>query len=98
MGKKKKCRSKRTSKGIHTSIAKGTVQAVRHGKSVLDKSLKLVEAWKKGKNPWLTVDNIEGAKDRPFRRVRANSYWGDPRKRFNIFLKKEKSPNASHLQ
>lgn len=83
---KKRSRKTKTSKGIHTAVAK-----VRVERSALDKELIKLAAWRKGQNPWLTVENINGPADRKFIKVRANSYWGDPRKKYNVFLKKEKN-------
>ena len=82
MGKKVK-RSTYTSKGERNSISRSTVKLVRRGVSEVEKALNKVEAWRAGKNPWITVPGTE-AKAR-FIRVRANNLWGDPRRTANIY-------------
>ena len=74
---KKKTRSSTSSKGERRSVAAG-VKEVSQGRSQVDKMLNKIRAWKEGKNPWVTVAG-PSSKER-FVRVRANSYWGDPRK------------------
>lgn len=88
---KKRCRKTKRSKGIHTSVGKIATTTAH-----IDKMLNKIDAWKAGKNPWITIDNVNGPSDQKHIRVRANKCWGDPRGRFNIYLKKEK--NASRLQ
>lgn len=96
MGKKRK-RTKKISKGIHSAISKSIVQAVRKDVTNIDKAQNKLDAWKAGKNPWVTVENIGGPADRLFRRVRANSLWGNPKNlTYNIYLTK-KGKNASSL-
>lgn len=77
---KKRYRSKRTSKGIHSSISNGIVQAARAARPAIDAGLNQIRAWKKGQNPWLTVASSSKAEknNKPFERVRANDYWGKP--------------------
>jgi hypothetical protein len=76
MGKKVK-RQTYSSKGERRSISKTTVKLVRQGVSELTKALNKVEAWKAGKNPWITVPGP--SKKEAWVRVRANSVYGDPR-------------------
>jgi hypothetical protein len=68
---KKKSRSTRTSKGERHSISRSTVASVRRSVPYIDKALNKLAAWKKGRNPWISVDGL---------RIRANSLYGDPRK------------------
>ena len=77
---KKRYRTKRTSKGIHSSVSKASIAAARSLVTPLDKLLNKQRAWLKGQNPWLTVASSSKAEknNRPFERVRANDYWGKP--------------------
>lgn len=77
---KKKMRSKTVSKGLHSSMSRGVVQAVRAARPAIDVGLNKINAWKKGLNPWLTVASSSKAEknNKPFTRVRANDYWGRP--------------------
>lgn len=73
---KKRARSKKTSKGIHTAVK------TKVSLPFIDRELNRIAAWKAGKNPWVTVD-VDGSTIR----VRANNQYGDPRKKYNIFGK-----------
>jgi hypothetical protein len=73
---KKRSRKTKSSKGVHTSVGKGS----RVETTYLDKMLNKLTAWQKGKNPWVTV-SVAG-KDVS---MRANAAWGDPRRRYNIY-------------
>lgn len=77
MGKKVKRKTK-TSKGIHSNVAAWTLKAARNSVSELDKAIHKLEAWKQGKNPWITVPGT--ASNARYVRVRANSVYGDPRR------------------
>lgn len=79
---KKRTRSSMTSKGERNSVASSTVRLMRQGRSELEKAHHKLDAWKAGKNPWLTVPGPSS--NMRFIRVRANSYWGDPRRTFNL--------------
>ena len=83
MGKKVKRKTK-VSKGIHSNVAASTLKSVRRDVSELTKALNKLEAWRKGKNPWITVKGTQS--NQPFIKVRANSVYGDPKKATaNIF-------------
>ena len=44
-----------------------------------------VDAWKAGKNPWVTVPNKGGDQAKmPYVRVKANTYWGNPNAKVNV--------------
>ena len=47
----------------------------------IEKQLNLVNVWRAGKNPWITITNpnAEGEKAKRTKRVRANDYWGNPK-------------------
>jgi hypothetical protein len=49
---------------------------------VLTKTMNIQNAYWKGQNPWVTIDNPsrENTKERKIR-VRANELWGDPKTR-----------------
>lgn len=94
MGKKRHRKTK-TSKGLRSSISRSLITATHQAVANVDKMMNKVDAWLDGKNPWITVSNPVSVPDRPFIKVRANSLWGDPRSRYNIYMKKEK--NASSI-
>ena len=73
---KKRSRSTVVSKGERRNIVAG-VREARQGRSELEKALNKLEAWRAGKNPWLTIPG-PGSNKR-FIRVKANNEWGDPR-------------------
>ena len=76
MGKKVK-RKTYVSKGERNSVARSTVKAVKRGRSEIEKAFNKLEAWRAGKNPWITVPGP--SKKEAFVRVRANAIYGDPR-------------------
>lgn len=81
---KKRSRSKKTSNGVHSNVASSTLKAVARDVSLVDKALNKLKAWKKGKNPWVTVPT--GESNRQYVRVRANGVYGDPKRSgANIF-------------
>lgn len=75
MGKKRK-RSTNVSKGERRSIVAG-LKEVRNSVPALDKAINKIEAWRSGKNPWITVPGP--SKKEAWVKVRANSIYGDPR-------------------
>lgn len=77
MGKKVK-RKTYVSKGQRDSVSRSTVKAVRQDRSEIDKALHKLEAWRAGKNPWVTVPGKQS--NQKFVRVRANAVWGDPKR------------------
>lgn len=74
---KKRTRSATTSRGERRSIVNG-VKEVRQARSPYDKAMDKLKAWRKGLNPWITVPGP--SKKESFVRVRANGYYGDPKK------------------
>jgi hypothetical protein len=82
---KKTTRAAKTSKGERRSVAKSTVQMVRRNRSVSNKLLNRANAWRAGKNPWITIAGP--SPDKLFVRVRANTVYGDPKhtRNANIF-------------
>lgn len=79
---KKRTRSTVTSKGERHSVSRSTVRLVRQERTELEKAHFKLDAWKAGKNPWLTVPGPSS--NMRFIRARANNYWGDPRRTFNL--------------
>lgn len=80
---KKRTRKTVTSKGQRRNVVAG-VKEVRQSVSGFDKALNKLEAWRKGKNPWITVPGT--ASNKPFVKVRANHVYGDyKRSNANIF-------------
>lgn len=85
MGKKVK-RKTYVSKGQRNSVSRSTVKAVREDVPEIVRALHKLEAWRKGKNPWITVPGTQS--NQRFIRVRANAHWGDPKRAMaNIFGK-----------
>lgn len=83
---KKRTRKAYTSKGERRSIVAGLKQ-VRNSVPAIDKAIHKIEAWRAGKNPWITVPGP--SKKEAWVKVRANSLYGDPRYAMaNIFKNK----------
>lgn len=82
MGKKVKRKTK-VSKGIHSNVSSWTLKAARNSVTELDRAIHKLDAWKKGKNPWITVPGT--ASNARFIKVRANTVYGDPKKNVNLF-------------
>jgi hypothetical protein len=76
---KKRTRTKYTSKGERPIVSKSTLKAASRDVPAVDRALHKIDAWKKGKNPWITIPNPSGSKKEAFIRVKANSLYGDPR-------------------
>ena len=76
MGKKVK-RTKYVSKGERNSIGRWAVNAVRRERSEVEKAMNKLDAWRAGKNPWITVPGPSS--DKRFIRVRANTLYGNPK-------------------
>lgn len=80
---KKKTRTAMSSRGERRNIVAG-VKEVRQGRSEAQKAINKLEAWRKGKNPWITVPGPQS--NMRFIKVRANNLYGDPRyTRANIY-------------
>jgi len=80
---KKRTRSTTVSKGERRNIVAG-VKEVRQGRNEWQKAINKLEAWRNGKNPWITVPGPSYKE--AFVRVRANNLYGDPRyARANIY-------------
>jgi hypothetical protein len=78
-----KKRAKYTSKGERRPTDRAIRNALRREKSAIDVILDKQEAWLKGKNPWITIDNPNDKETNKRKiRARANDVWGDYRARF----------------
>jgi len=76
MGKKVK-RKTYVSKGQRRSIGRWAVNAVRRDKSDVEKAINKLDAWRAGKNPWITVPGPSS--NMLFIKVRANTLYGNPK-------------------
>lgn len=81
---KKKQRAHQVSKGEGSNVSKSLINAVRREMSGAEKMVNKVKAWRKGQNPWITIDNPNPNETNKRRiRVKANSYFGSYRKVLN---------------
>lgn len=74
---KKRTRSGKTSKGERRSIVSGVKEA-RRDRNPFDKAMDVIRAWREGRNPWVTIPGT--SKKEAWVKVRANAYYGDPKK------------------
>jgi hypothetical protein len=89
---KKRIRKKNISKGLRPNVNRDMVKAVSRGVSEITKALNKLDAWSKGKNPWISVS--DGKKG--YIRKRANDYYGHWKNaRANLF--KNDNPNGATL-
>ena len=79
MGKKRK-RDGYTSMGLHSTVSKDTLKAMRKERSLLDTMINKYDAFKKGKNVMLTIPNPNAKAEpaKPFIRVNAKEVWRNP--------------------
>lgn len=73
---KKRLRKKLVSSGKRSLVSGALVTATNAARDVHDKFLNKLDAWKKGQNPWITIENPTKATNRKFIRVRAEDYFG----------------------
>lgn len=70
------------SKGIHSNVTSSTLSAIRKERHSSEKLINIQNAWLKGQNPWVTIDNPSKEQtNKRFIRVRANELWGHPKER-----------------
>lgn len=81
MAKKKK-RQKYVSRGTGDGIDSGICKTIRRERDYTVELGHKMAAWLKNRNPWLTVESDGGRTDQRYRRVRANEYWGNPKKEY----------------
>ena len=77
---KKKLRKNVVSKGQRPNTSSTVLKMVRRGTDAIDKHLKIVKAWRQGKNPWVAVHNTNRQETaKKIVRVHANDLWGNPK-------------------
>jgi hypothetical protein len=73
----KKTSSKYISNGERNSVRKSLLNVIKAERSVVEKSCIKQDAWVKGKNPWLTIENPDSNQtNKKYIRVKAENYWG----------------------
>ena len=89
---KKRTRKTYISKGQRPNVNKDFLKQIAREVGGFDQEMNLRKAWRAGTNPWITVKNPQSGTNRPYYKVRANEYWGHPKKvrNFNIYIGKEK--------
>lgn len=75
---KKKQRAHQVSKGEGSNVSRDIIKKVRRSTTGADRALNKLKAWRAGKNPWITIPGPSSNK--AFIKVKANKYWGDPRR------------------
>jgi hypothetical protein len=71
-------RKSKTSKGIHSNVAKSTIKLVKRNRCPIEHNLQLVKAWRAGRNPWITIANPnKNQTNKQFIRVEANKERGN---------------------
>lgn len=66
----------------------GITKALRREANPIAAAMNKLAAWKKGKNPWVTVEGTQTNKR--FIKVKANSLWGNPKtSNYNIYGRPE---------
>lgn len=69
-----------TSKGIHSNVAKKTLNAMRRDNP--NKIVNIMAAYWAGKNPWITIENPNKEEtNKKFVRVKTNTLYGNPKDR-----------------
>jgi hypothetical protein len=72
----------KVSKGERDSVSWKVTKMIRRERSDADRHMFIFDAWKKGKNPWITIANPNTMeRNKKFIRVRTNSIWGNPKKK-----------------
>lgn len=78
---KKRLRSKYTSKGSNVGQSRSVSNGCRAARTVAQVEINKVNAWLDLKNPWVTIANPDPSQtNKRMIRVRANDYFGNPRK------------------
>lgn len=70
------------SKGERKNVSASTLSGIRKERNPAEKVINVQQAWLKGQNPWVTIDNPNKEdKSRAKIRVKANELWGHPKER-----------------
>lgn len=83
---KKKIRKSYHSKGQRPNVASNILKAVSNTRSAFEKEMNKVEAWLKGKNPWISVPSGKG-----FIKKKANDVYGNYKTAKANLFKSEKA-------
>lgn len=77
---KKVEKAKYISQGSRNNVDKNLLKSVKRERPYYEKYLNKVDAWLKGKNPWITIELTDVTKNSNMRykRVKANELWGKP--------------------
>lgn len=71
-----------TSKGQHSNVSRKTLNSIRGDDAARLRAQNVQDAYLKGKNPWLTIENPNKAETaKKFIRVRANDVMKHPKER-----------------
>lgn len=73
---KKRSRTKYTSKGQRSNVASGLLKSVSREVDAVDRELHKIAAWRAGRNPWITIENVGGPTNQRYIKVRANDHFG----------------------
>ena len=70
------------SKGERPNVKRNILNAVRHDVTPSQKMEHIMDAYLKGRNPWLTVPNPNtNETNKKFIRVKSEDLWGNPKNR-----------------
>jgi hypothetical protein len=73
---------KSESAGIHSNTNRKLLNSIRRDGGEAQKIINVKNAYWKGQNPWVTIDNPNREETNKRKiRVRANELWGNPKER-----------------
>lgn len=79
-----KTKASKTSKGERPNVNRQLLNYIRAQRTPMQRMLFKLEAWRKGKNPWIQQEFKTPAGKTATRKVRSNELWGDPKARYKI--------------
>jgi len=94
---KKKLRKKNTSKGVHSSVSGALATATRNAQPQGTKLINIIRAWKRGENPWITIENPTKQTNMKFIKVRTNEYFGDFKAAYTMTKQKADTNDSNQL-
>ena len=77
---KKRSRIKKVSAGVHSNVSARTLRMLRQNRTPGERLAFKLAAWRRGQNPWMSVDTGAVGSNVRFKRVRMNEIYGDPKK------------------